>query len=644
MAVSIFKLATIIVLSSWASIALAAIKSSEDTSAINISNDRLSFSVSKSTGSITKLSLDGQNLLGTGRGPYLDCHCIESGFWTPGNGATYKLVKGTDDAGKAYAGAVMSQNYQNTGKVLEQYWFLRDGETGMHVFARVAYKNSATPSGGELGELRQLFRPSSSIWTHLSSSDEMYGPLPDTSGAPTVQDAAWYVGGNKDHPYVKQVSDYFTKYMFSEEWRNQIVHGMYGDGSKSGDGSAFGAWLVMNTKDTYFGGPTHSDLTVDGIVYNYLENSFHSQQYYYFNKGAKGTTLQQLRSDAAKTATTNWTPFYDSIAQHVPNLVPSTSRGTFKASITLPKGATRAIAVLSLNNADFQDSDADAKAYQYWAEIPTSGTVTIPSVKASTYRLTIYASGIFGQYTQDNIPISAGATQTVTATWTPEAAGTELFRLGTPDRSSGEFLHGSQPDTSKPLNAPQYRLYWAVHDFPTDFPSGVKYHVGASSPAHDWNSVHWSVFGGKANSLRPNPYYTNVSTWTLTFDASAAQLAGKKTATFTVQLAGAKTSAGNTDGEEGGDKPWKDLPYTVVVNGIQLPVWTIPARHSSSCAVRSAKTCYTTSNKFVFEAGVLREGVNEILLKLPERATAPETAVLPESVYVQYDALRLEVA
>jgi hypothetical protein len=27
---------------------------------------------------------------------------------------------------------------------------------------------------------------------------------------------------------------------------------------------------VMNTVDTYFGGPTHSDLTVDGIVYNYI--------------------------------------------------------------------------------------------------------------------------------------------------------------------------------------------------------------------------------------------------------------------------------------------------------------------------------------------------------------------------------------
>lgn len=31
----------------------------------------------------------------------------------------------------------------------------------------------------------------------------------------------------------------------------------------------------MNTKDTYFGGPLHSDLVVDGIVYNYILSSHH---------------------------------------------------------------------------------------------------------------------------------------------------------------------------------------------------------------------------------------------------------------------------------------------------------------------------------------------------------------------------------
>lgn len=237
-----FLLFRLLLVHFWAPVSLAAIKSSENSSLMNISNDRLSFSVAKDSGSVSKLSLDGQNLLGSGRGPYLDCHCVDDGFWTPGKGATYKLFKGTDSTGTAYAGALMSHDYQNTGKLLEQYWFLRDGETGLHVFSRAKYSNSKTPNGGDLGEMRQLFRPSSSLWTHLSSSEEMHAPLPDMSSAPTVQDATWYVGGKKDHPYVKQASDYFTKYMFSEIWRDQKIHGLYSDGSKSSDGSTFGAW------------------------------------------------------------------------------------------------------------------------------------------------------------------------------------------------------------------------------------------------------------------------------------------------------------------------------------------------------------------------------------------------------------------
>ena len=65
--------------------------------------------------------------------------------------------------------------------------------------------------------------------------------------------------------------------------------------------------------------------------------------------------------------------------------------------------------------------------------------------------------------------------------------------------------------------------------------------------------------------------------------------------------------------------------------------------HSSSCAVRSAVICYQVANKFTFDPDLLKEGENEIVLSLPYNATDYESAVLPQSVYVQYDALRLEI-
>jgi rhamnogalacturonan endolyase len=228
---------------------------------------------------------------------------------------------------------------------------------------------------------------------------------------------------------------------------------------------------------------------------------------------------------------------------------------------------------LSSNGRDFQDNNLDNKARQYWGEISSNGEITISRVGAGTYRLTVYGIGVFGQYTQDDIVIQAGATTTTAATWIAESAGTELWRIGTPDRSSGDFHHGNERDTTR-TNAPKHhRLYWAVHDFPTDFPDGVNFHVGESDIARDFNYMQWSVFGGKANSIRPDPHYTNVNAWNVTFDATAEQLSGKTEATFTVQLAGVKTSAGNLDSA---NKPFADLPYTVIVNGQTLPIWTIP--------------------------------------------------------------------
>lgn len=65
--------------------------------------------------------------------------------------------------------------------------------------------------------------------------------------------------------------------------------------------------------------------------------------------------------------------------------------------------------------------------------------------------------------------------------------------------------------------------------------------------------------------------------------------------------------------------------------------------HSSSCAVRSAIICYNIGNKFTFDPELLVEGTNEIVLHLPANATDYENAVLPQTTYVQYDALRLEI-
>ncbi|TGJ79835.1 hypothetical protein E0Z10_g8929 [Xylaria hypoxylon] len=658
----------LLVLAALLKASAAFLNATETTSQFVLQNDHLYVAVGKSSGQVVEVILDKQDLLGpvsgnTGKGPYVDCSCIPSGAWTPGGTAKFQLIKGTDSTGTPYGGVRMSDTYAPTNQSIEQWWFLREGETGLHLFTRVTYFNETTPHLRELGELRTLFRPNTKLWTHLSGSDGNYAPIPSANAYKSqvvVQDAAWYLGNTPQDPYVQQYSDYFTKYTFAELWREHQVHGEYSDGTTSSDGNTYGAWLVHNTRETYYGGPLHYDLVVDGIVYNYLVSGHYGApvpnithgfdrtwgpQYYHFNKGTPNTTLAELRADAAKFANPEWNAdFYDSIASYVPNYAPKSKRTTFKATIQLPGGAKRPLAVLSENKQDFQLNVFDKSSLQYWADIdPSTGSVQIPMVKKGTYRLTVYADGIFGWFIQDDVIVSANATP-LAFKWKPESAGNEIWRIGTPDKSAGEYKHGYAPDTSKPLQPAQHRIYWAKWDFPTDFPNGVVFEVGKSSESEDFNYIHWSVFPGYANYLSPRPVYENVNNWTIQFNLSDSQLSKSQKATFTVDLAGAKTANGNNKWVSLPNEKYSNVPYTVAVNGKDVETWIIPSYRSGSCGVRSGVVCQNFGHKFVFSTAQLKAGVNEFVLSLPFNATNTETAVLPGVIYIQYDALRLELS
>ncbi|KAF8713266.1 polysaccharide lyase family 4, partial [Rhizoctonia solani] len=638
--------------------AAATLTLSETSTTYTLQNERLKAVVAKPGGKITEVTLDGTSLLGPGQGLYLDCYCTPSGFYVPGSSSpTLELLNGTDSTGTKWGGIALRENYKPTGQVFEQLWFLREGETGLHAFTRTAYFNESVPFLRNLQELRTLFRPNTPLWTHLSTNQKQWGPLPSKAAVASqvvAQDATWYLGNTPNDSYVQQVADYFTKYTFADSWRDHKAHGLYADGSTS-NGTAYGAWLVMNTRDTYFGGPIHTDLTVDGITYNYIVSNHHGDGtpnithgfdrtygpfYYHFNSG-KGASLSTLRADAEKLADPTWNAaFYDDIASHVPNYVTTSGRGTFQAKINLPKGAKRPIAVLSVSGYDFQANEVDTKALQYWGDIKSDGTISIPRVKAGNYRLTVYADGIFGQYIQDNVTVKAGIVNpAISVTWKEESAGTELWRLGTPDKTSGEFRHGFTTDPKKSLHPEEYRFSWGYHDFPTDFPNGVNFTIGKSDIAKDWNYVHWSVFG--PSYTRKNAVWDNMNNWTINFDYSRKKSKANSTATFTVQLAGAKTASGNTDVDNG---PYTNFDLNVVVNGNAPLPFHIPWYQSSSCAVRSAVSCYNLGEKLKFPESWLNNGKNSIVLSLPFNATDIETAVLPASIYVQYDALRLEVS
>lgn len=208
----------------WASAVHAALTATEDDKSITLENNRLRAIFDKTKGSIVDIYLDGQDLLGeqdgsTGIGPYLDCYCTPSGFYTAGStNPITELVQGTDSTGTKYTGIILNDTYTPTGQEFQQYWFLRDGETGFHMFSRLAYYNETTPFLRNLQEFRTLLRPNTELWTHLSSSDIQTAPLPSEKAIAEqtdVQDATWRFDNTPGDPYYKQFSEYFTKYTFS---------------------------------------------------------------------------------------------------------------------------------------------------------------------------------------------------------------------------------------------------------------------------------------------------------------------------------------------------------------------------------------------------------------------------------------------
>jgi rhamnogalacturonan endolyase len=56
--------------------------------------------------------------------------------------------------------------YAPTGQFFQQWWFLRDGETGYHSFTRLQYTNETVENIGNLQEFRQVVSQ-----THLAAGE-----------------------------------------------------------------------------------------------------------------------------------------------------------------------------------------------------------------------------------------------------------------------------------------------------------------------------------------------------------------------------------------------------------------------------------------------------------------------------------------
>jgi rhamnogalacturonan endolyase len=251
----------------------------------------------------------------------------------------------------------------------------------------------------------------------------------------------------------------------------------------------------------------------------------------------------------------------------------------------------------SLPNGQLVDWQHDGKFYQYWTRGDAQGNFHIADVRPGTYTLHAFADGVLGEYAKANVTIAPGKPASAGhIVWKPVRYGRQLWDIGIPDRTSGEFLNGDH-----------YWRWGIYNEYPKQFPNDVNYVIGKSDFRKDWNMMqvpHATDDTGRSRG--------SATTWTIDFNVTQPQHG-----LATLRLAFAGTEARS---------------LTVAVDGKTVGVLTgLP---NTSVIHRDSDRGFWQERDVPFDASLLHAGQNKIELTVPAG---------PVMSGVQYDYLRLEV-
>ncbi|HEY8748793.1 MAG TPA: polysaccharide lyase family protein [Tepidisphaeraceae bacterium] len=241
------------------------------------------------------------------------------------------------------------------------------------------------------------------------------------------------------------------------------------------------------------------------------------------------------------------------------------------------------------------DWQTDGKHYQYWARVDATGRFTIPHVRAGIYTLYAFTEGVLGDFSRADVRVEPGVTTNLgELNWVPVRYGRQLWEIGIPDRSAGEFRHGD------------HYWQWGLYNlYPQEFPDDVDFVIGKSDWRRDWNY---------AQPPRPdgNGRWSD-TTWRIRFNIDRPL---RGTATLRLAICGAR--GGTVD---------------VSLNG--MPIGSTGELPESGVMHRDGiRSASLTERDVAFDASLLKRGENVFALRKHARAWTDG---------VLYDYLRLEL-
>jgi rhamnogalacturonan endolyase len=557
-----------------------------------------------------------------------------------------------------------------------QHHILFANDPGVHIY--FVLDHGPGDIAGSIGQIQWVFRGDLTQFANTYSVNTGLGnlgatavplPAPDVLGTTDpgrqVQDATVDLHGLPLPPDYRR--EFYTKYDYSSYEYLHQAQGVYG--------SSIGAWMVVPSRESLTGGPSKQDLIfTDNLLImeaysNHLDNQItfnvpadavmhrlYGPFYLHFNAlGPQHATPASLYEEALSSSQALYSLYDSDTVLQQNGYVRSPGRGSVLAFTQCAQASrlNQAWMVLSDNQANFQYSHA---GNEYWADTDPLGFTLLGKVAPGKYRLSAYVLGEWGELRLDGVNVAAGAPTLLSPLkFTPENFGSSppLWTIGTPDRSSHEFLHG---EIKNPVLDPNYfdlytgllrnslqddREYWGNWNYWADFAAnkgGVVYYatpVGSIPATNDlskWNYNQWQIFnpGLYAGIYNPSDdttdgykyicpsYVGNCATavvpdWQVHFTTSSQPVQGAY-AVLSVGLAATEA----------------DL--TVSLNGAPL-VWHGYNLKNADAAVRSGFSGTFQWVVFQWDASQLNPPGQDNILTLNVNRTQG----------VMYDALRMEL-
>ena len=448
----------------------------DSNDSVTLSNGLISAQFSKTTGRCERLTHGDADLLAGGGRLYLDSNTDGSYFAFGGN---YSVVENTSDRIHIQVAGTMGEFDADL------HYVMNSGESGFHCY--VIFRHGPDKAATTMQQARMVLRCDPDTFVHAFSSTNKTGQMIAPSvlnSSPTIMDATYKLPANSGYTNATGFTDdgfpTYSKYDWSDTMENHKVHGLSSD--------TRGLWMVSGSEEYMNGGPSHAELLVHGSDSTPLMiQTFHSAHFLgsdswiplaageawskiygpYFIFANTGSSAREVwlkaqqEADRAKAA---WPPTWMDESEF------PLERGTVQGTLMVENNVvSNALIVLAQPGRDWQLQGRD---YQFWSRTDASGNFSIPKVRPGNYSLYAVAPGYSRECELPDVIVAASTTHDIgILNWKPRRGERQLWRVGTPDRSTHGFNYSDRMR--------QYGLWWRyLEDYGTD---DFVYTVGESA-------------------------------------------------------------------------------------------------------------------------------------------------------------------